>query len=150
MGSGVIKISRPGVDWNKVRAEYIAGKSQSKLAKKYHVSRNMIARKSSAEKWTEERNKAKSEIQLKVIQKTAEAVSDNAVIAAEFKRKGLETLNRLLDEFNELHCTEHRDYTGRTLTDIKRLRDLTAAFKDLTDDMELNGNNEQVRIIVDV
>jgi hypothetical protein len=32
-------------------------------------------------------------------------------------------------------ATEHRDYTGRNLTDIKRLRDLTAAYKDLTDDM---------------
>ena len=124
-----------GVNWNKVRADYINGKSQAKLAKKYHVSRNMIARHSSAEGWTAARIAAKAEIQQKVTQKTAEAVADNAALAEKIKRKGLETLDRLFDEFASMTSTEHRDYVGMKLTDIKRLRDLTAAYKDLTEDI---------------
>ena len=31
-----------------------------------------------------------------------------------------------------------------------KLRDLTAAYKDLTDDMNLNADTEPVRIIIDV
>ena len=124
-----------GFDWNKIRAEYVAGKSQAKLAKKYHVSRNMIARRSSAEGWTAARDEAKAEIQRQVVKKTAEAVADNATLAEQIKRKGLETLDRLFDEFAKITSSEHRDYEGMKLVDIKRLRDLTAAYRDLTEDM---------------
>ena len=114
--------------------------SQAKLAEKYHVSRNMISRHSMAEGWSEARKNARAEIQQKVVQKTAEAVADNAILAEEIKRKGLLTLNRLFDEFNAVNSTEHREYDGIKLTDIKRLRDLTAAYKELTDDMPKGEN----------
>ena len=71
----------------------------------------------------------------KADKKTAKKTADNATLAADIKRKGLLLLDRLFDEFETVTATEHRDYTGRNLTDIKRLRDLTAAYKDLTDDM---------------
>ena len=35
-------------------------------------------------------------------------------------------------------------------TKAYKLRDLTAAYKDLTDDMNMNTSNDQVRIIIDV
>lgn len=95
----------------------------------------MIARHSSAEGWTEARIAAKTEIQQRVTQKTAEAVADNAALAEKIKRKGLETLDRLFDEFASMVSTEHRDYEGNNVVDIKRLRDLTAAYKDLTEDI---------------
>lgn len=135
-------ISKPGVDWNRIRAEYINGTSQAKLAKKYHVSRNMIARHSRLEGWTAERIAARAEIQQKVTQKTAEEVATNAALAEKIKRKGLETLDRLFDEFAQITSTEHRDYKGMKLTDIKRLRDLTAAYKDLTDDIPKAENKD--------
>ena len=135
-------IRETGVDWNSVRAEYVNGKSQAYLAQKYHVSRNMVARHSRKEGWTAARIAARSEIQQKVTQKTAEAVADNAALAEQIKRKGLETLNRLFDEFTMIRSTEHRDYEGKNLTDIKRLRDLTAAYKDLTDDIPKAENKD--------
>lgn len=94
-------------------------------------------------KWTEERTQAGEKVVEKVIQKTAKKTADNATLAADIKRKGLLLLDRLFDEFETVTATEHRDYKGRNLTDIKRLRDLTAAYKDLTDDMakpETEGN----------
>ena len=42
--------------------------------------------------------------------------------------------DRLFDEFASINSTEHRDI-GKNTMDIKRLRDLTAAYKDLTDDL---------------
>lgn len=122
------------VNWHRVKAEYVKGVSQRKLAAKYHVSRDSIARHCRLEKWTEERKAAKTEITQSVIQKTAEAVADNAALAERIKRKGLETLDRLFDEFASINSTEHRDI-GKNTMDIKRLRDLTAAYKDLTDDL---------------
>ena len=33
---------------------------------------------------------------------------------------------------------------------IYRIKELTAAYRDLTEDMNLNGSNEPVRIVIDV
>lgn len=136
-----------GTNWSKVRAEYVNGKSQAKLAKKYHVSRNIIARHCAAEGWTEERKRARANIQEKVTQITASAVAETAIVEEQFKREGLETLLRLLREFNNLKCTEHRDIK-KVSVDILRLKDITSAYKDLIDDKKDNdGDTEPVQII---
>jgi len=123
------------VNWHQVRAEYIAGTSQRKLAEKYGCNRAAIERRCRLEKWSEARKEARARVQEKVIQKTADLAADNATLAAGIKRKGLMLLDKLFDEFAKQKSTEHRDYDGNNVTDIKRLRDLTSAFKDLTDDI---------------
>ena len=129
------------VNWHKVRAEYIAGVSQRALAEKYGINRTAIEQKCAREKWTEERKKAKGAIQEKVIQKMAKSAADNADIAANIRRKGLLLIERLMDDFAENHtATEHRE-NQQGKTDIKRLRDLTAAYKDLTGDI-VQGQND--------
>lgn len=103
------------------------------------------------EGWTAERNRAKEKVAEKVIQKTAEKAADNATLAADIKRKGLLLLNRLFDEFANQKSTEHRDYDGDNVTDIKRLRDLTSAFKDLTEDLQTASNgNELLRSLLEL
>lgn len=129
------------VAWHKIRAEYINGASQSKLSEKYGVSRTAISKHCVKEKWTDKRYEAQAEITQRVIQKTAETAADNATLAADIKRKGLLILARLFDDYLQVNSTEHREYIGQRLTDIKRLRDLTAAYKDLTEDMA-TGTNE--------
>jgi transcriptional regulator with XRE-family HTH domain len=139
------------VDWNKIRAEYITGVSQRQLAEKYGVSRTMIERRSRNEKWSSERVAARAKVQEKVIQKTAQKAADNASIAADIKRKALLLLDRLVDDFAQHTATEHREYNEHNLTDIKRLRDLTAAYKDLTADMATGtGNNELLQSLYDM
>ena len=138
------------VNWQKVKAEYVAGSiSQRKLAQKYKIPFSTLQSRAKRGKWGEEKKAVAVEITQNAIKKTSDAVENNAVLVAEIKRKGLETLNRLLDQFNELNCTEHRDIT-KTSVDIKRLKDITAAFKDLTDDMPKESNAEPVRIVIDV
>ena len=133
----VIPIGKTNPDWNRIKAEYVAGGiSQRELADKYGIPFGTMQKRARNGKWTEERTQAGEKVVEKVIQETAKKTADNATLAADIKRKGLLLLDRLFDEFETVNATEHRDYKGRNLTDIKRLRDLTAAYKDLTDDMQ--------------
>ena len=122
------------IDWNAVRSEYIkGGTTYRQLSEKYGINFSTIQQRAARENWSEKRNAASIKIEQSVISKTADKAADNATLAADIKRKGLLILNNLFDKFAELESTEHREYAGKNLTDIKRLRDLTAAFKDLTD-----------------
>ena len=148
---GVIIIgSKNGVNWHKIRAEYVNGTSQAKLAKKYGVSRTMISKHCRAEGWTQEREKAKAEILQKVTQKTADLAADNATIAAGIKRKALMILDKLFDGYL-YDSTEHQVF-GPGSKDISRLRDLTAAYKDLTGDIATNSNgtNELLQSLIEL
>ena len=138
------------INWHKIHAEYVAGGiSQHKLAIKYKIPWSTLQKRANREKWATDRENARAIITQDAVQRAADSVANNAELVAEIKRKGLETLNRLLDQFNEPNCTEHRDIT-KTSVDIKRLKDITAAFKDLTDDMPKESNTEPVRIVIDV
>lgn len=105
------------------------------LSKKYGIPWSTLRSRAYREKWGEDRKNEQTKIEQNAIRKAEKKAADNATIAADIKRKGLLLLDRLFDEFATMKATEHRDYKGRNLTDIKRLRDLTAAYKDLTDDM---------------
>lgn len=150
---GVVPIEKENkrVNWHKIRAEYISGTSQVKLAQKYHVSKDTVAKHCRKEGWTTERNRAKEEVAEKVIQKTAEKAADNATIAADIKHKGLMLLNKLFDDFAKYTATEYRETTPNTAT-IKRLRDLTSAYKDLTEDMASanNATSELLQSLIDL
>ena len=124
--------SETGVNWNKLRAEYIKGCSQARLAKKYHVSRNMIARHCSAEHWTEERIKAKAEIQQMVVQRTAEDVADNAVALERIKAKLLKKVEAMIDNFPETNAVEMRERIGN-IDYVYKLKDLAAVCSALED-----------------
>jgi hypothetical protein len=150
--NGVIPIdTEKRVNWHKVRAEYIGGASQRSLAAKYGVSRTVIAYHCREEKWTEARNNAKTEVEKNVIQKTADLAADNATVAAGIKRKALMILDRLFDEYAKYASTEHQEF-GPGSKDISRLRDLTAAYKDLTGDLATNSNgtNELLQSLIDL
>ena len=121
------------IAWHKIRAEYITGVSQRKLAEKYHVSRNVIAYHCRLEKWSEQRDVAKAEVAQSCIRKTADIAAENAVRAQRIKTRLLEKLEALMEE--QLRATEERQYEGNNVVAINRLRDLTAAYKDLTGDM---------------
>ena len=69
------------MNWRKLKTEYIAGGiSQRKLAEKYGVPFGTLAKQARIKKWNDARKKAEAKAVEKVAQKTAEAVSDNAVL----------------------------------------------------------------------
>ena len=122
------------VDWNAVRAEFISGASYGDLSKKYGVSKSTVHKHAKEDDWQTMRANAANAARTLSIQRTAEAAADNATLAANIKRMGLEIIAGLFEDYASVRATEHRETKGRT-TDIKRLRDLTAAYKDLTGDI---------------
>ena len=86
-----------------------------------------------------------------MVQETAKKKADNATLAADIKRKGLIILDSLFDDFAQVRATEHRE-SRKGITDIKRLRDLTQAFRDLTDEMQTaeGPSNELLQSLLDL
>ena len=119
------------MSWRKIKAEYIAGGiSQRKLAEKYGVSRNLLMRIASKEKWTEKRAKAESKALERVEQKTAEEVADNAVTLQRIKAKLLSKVETMIDNFPNTNAGEMRERIGST-DYIYRLKDLAAVYASL-------------------
>jgi transposase-like protein len=57
------------VDWNKIKAEYIAGgTSYRKLCAKYGVSRTTLQRKAKDEKWLDLRSQAEAKAESKIVE----------------------------------------------------------------------------------
>ena len=152
--SGVIPIenAKRVIDWNAIRAEYIGGASIREIAKRHGVSKSAIGDRCAAEKWTDSRTKAADKTRTMAVQKAAKSAVDNATLAADIKRMGLQIIAGLFADYAEnVTATEHRETKGRT-TDIKRLRDLTAAYKDLTGDMVTGAaeDNALLRSLYDI
>ena len=135
-------------DWNTIRAEYIGGGiSQRDLAKKYGVSVDTLLKRANKERWNDDRKEASNKSAIKAQQKVASATADNATLAARIRTKLLQKLEHEIDNLpdsigSESNGTMIEDGKGAKGTKTKtiksktfKLRDLTAAYKDLTADM---------------
>lgn len=151
------------VSWDKVRAEYISnGLSMRKLALKYKIPFSTLQKRAAREKWGTDRRAARTIMVENAVRESSEAVAENAAIAARIKAKLLKKLEKEIDALPDSLGSETRnsvvEMSGglagnkkqREITKAYKLRDLTAAYKDLTGDMDLNTDGEQVRIIIDV
>ena len=131
------------IDWAAIQAEYIGGNiGQKRLAEKYGVAFGSLRRKAKAEGWYQLKQSAIHEAGIKAAQKTADIAAENAVRAQRIKTRLLEKLEALIEE--QLRATEERQYDGNNVVAINRLRDLTAAYKDLTGDMPRAEAGEEV------
>lgn len=63
------------VDWETIKADYIAGMSQSQLAKKYHMSRSSVGSRCREGKWTRERDKVKRKADAKTVEKVSNRIA---------------------------------------------------------------------------
>lgn len=122
------------IDWNAIRAEYIGGgTSYRKLAEKHQVSFMVLKTRAKKEDWPGLRTQAEHKASTEATQKTADAAADNAIIAADIKKSLLLRLQRIERKY-PFDATEVRTKQGNNYV-VFRLRDLTAAYKDLTEDM---------------
>lgn len=95
--------------------------------------------KANREGWKKDRDKAVSKGIAKSQQKSADAIANNAKLAADIKKRLLLRLQRIEEKY-PLDATEVRTKKGDSMA-IFRLRDLTAAYKDLTEDLTgVNGD----------
>ena len=139
------------VDWNAIRAEYIAGGiSQRKLAKKYGIAVDTLLRRANREGWAAHREEVYNETATVVQQKTAEAAADNATLAQDFRKRLLMRLMRIEAKY-PFDATEVRT-KQKDNTVIFRIRDLTAAFKDITEGLTLteDAGNELLQSLIEM
>lgn len=87
------------MDWNKIKAEYIAGgTSYRKLAEKYGVSFSTLRKVAAKEQWTDLRNKAGAKADTKM-------VNDVSTKNAKIDDKYFKLVDMLLDKAEELILT---------------------------------------------
>lgn len=144
------------VNWDAIRAEYIGGGiSQRKLADKYGIKPDVLMQRAGREHWKQDRDEAARKALAKTQQKAAEIISDNATIAGRIRNKLLRKLEKEIDALPERIGSEHstgvveygKNEKGakqrKEVLTAYKLRDLSAAYKDLTSDMvqtEASGN----------
>ena len=139
------------IDWNAIKAEYIGGgTSYRKLSAKHRVSLTVLKRRARDEEWPKLREEAEHKAATLITQKTAAKMADNATIAADLKKSLLMRLKRI-EEHYPMDATEVRTRAGNN-TAIYRIRDLTAAYKDLTEDLQTgtSATNELLQSLVDL
>ena len=117
------------------------------MVKEIRGSTSIIARSPSSRPGL--RTQAEHKASTEATQKTAAAAADNAVIAAEIKKRLLLRLSRAEQKF-PMDATEVRTQVGKS-TAIFKLRDLTAAYKDLTEDMAAtSADNALLQSLLDL
>lgn len=112
------------VDWNKLKAEYIAGgTSYRKLAKKYNVSFNTLSGVAIRENWTELRKQAKNKSTTKMVDTIAKDMSKNAVKIDNVANKLLDKIVSLLNKLEVVDSQSIKQLTS-ALKDIKEIKGL--------------------------
>lgn len=107
------------MDWNKLKAEYIAGgTSYRKLAKKYGVSFSSVRFKAEQEKWTDLKAQAQHSANTKIVESIVEDITEQAVSIDNVADKLLEKITSML---------AHEKLT------TQNLKHLTSALKDIKD-----------------
>lgn len=118
-------------DWEAIRAEYIAGSiGQRALARRHGVSCSALNRRAVKEGWAREREQRAGAAQSEA--KGREA--GNAEIAARLHRKLLMRLEKVTDAIPDGAVTETKAQVDND-TRLFKLRDLTAAYKDLAGEL---------------
>ena len=127
------QIYETGVNWRKIKAEYIAGGvSQRALADKYGIAWGTFSRRTRKEKWTAARKKAEEKEIEKISQKTAEKVADNATLLQDIKTKLLRKLSDMVDAYPDANAAEIKHKT-KTTEITYRMRDIAAVYAALED-----------------
>lgn len=121
------------MSWRKIKAEYIAGGiSQRKIAAKYGVPFGTLQKRARVEKWNSKRKKSEDETVEKVTQKTAEIVSDNAVLLERVKTGLLQRLVSMVEEYPDKNAAEIKKKENGALL-IYRMKDIAAIYAALED-----------------
>lgn len=121
------------MNWRKIKAEYISGQiSQRDLAKKYGIGASTLMRRASKEGWTKKREQAERKTLAKIEQKTAETVSDNAVLLERAKTGLLRLACDMIEAYPDVKAAEIKRKQGGALLTY-RMKDIAAVLSVLED-----------------
>ena len=140
------------MDWNKLKAEYIAGGiSYRKLAEKHGVSFNTLKDIAVGEKWTDLRQQAHNDATTKIIQTVVEENTNYAASIYDVADKLLEKILSMLSQ--EGLTTQNIKHLTSAIKDIKDIKDIKSEI-DLKEQnaridklrKEINGEKEDTNI----
>lgn len=142
-------MNETGVNWRKIKAEYIAGHiSQRALAEKYGVPQSTLERRAKLEKWTTQRKAAEGKAVEKVTEKTAQKVADNAVLLEEIKTEILLKLKKAVQAYDTdatEYSTVKKTIKGKKPAILKyKMRDLAAVYESLSDKVTKPGQGADI------
>lgn len=105
------------MDWNSIKAEYIAGgTSYRKLAEKYGISRSKLQARATREKWVDLQSHAQAKTESKIVETVSRKSAKNAVNI-------IDVADQLLNKISEL--------VKAAPLDTQSMKHLTSALKDL-------------------
>jgi Glu-tRNA(Gln) amidotransferase subunit E-like FAD-binding protein len=112
------------LDWNKLKAEYIAGgTSYRKLAEKYGIDRNAVQRVAKREKWCELKSQAKAKSETKMVDTIAKDISKKSVKIDDVADKLLDKISDLLENFElDTQSIKHLTSSLKDIKDIKGIK----------------------------
>lgn len=113
------------MDWNKLKAEYIAGgTSYRKLAEKYNVSFAILRREAEKGKWTQLRTQVAQEADTKIVDVISSDIAKNSISINDIADKLLKKIGKMLDDAEVLGSQEIKHYTSalKDIKDIKGIR----------------------------
>ncbi len=113
------------VDWLKIKTEYINGNiALRKLAEKHDVSYSQIAKVAAAEKWNDlresQRIKTESETNQKIIDKTSEALSEEAAAKVRIKASMMRLAENWFEK-QEKFISEDPENNGINPSDFRKM-----------------------------
>ena len=124
-------------DWEALRAEYVAGGvSQKALAERHGVSYAALCRRAAVEGWAKARKQARGAGE-RENGRAAQAAGDEAgdtELLARLRHKLLKRMDHIADAIPTGAVTESKTQDDEGVK-LFKLRDLTAAYKDLAGDL---------------
>lgn len=119
-------------DWGAIKNEYITGKeSLTKLSEKHKVPLRTIKDRSRKEKWVEARKNFRTDTAQKASQKTMKKEAKRLAKLRDVAEDVADLIGEDVEKLKELH----RKRKSITPDDVKMIKDLTAALKNIADIM---------------
>lgn len=110
------------MDWNKLKAEYIAGgTSYRKLADKYGIERNALQRVATKEGWAKLKSQAKAKADAKMVNSISSDIAKSSVKLNDVCDKVLDKIANILSAYDELDTQAIKHITS-SLKDIKDIK----------------------------
>lgn len=112
------------MDWNKLKAEYIAGgTSYRKLAEKYGVSFAILRRVAEKEKWSKLKAQTRQKADTKMVNSISSDIAKQSVSINNVCDKVLKKIESILENYDEIDTQAIKHITS-SLKDIKDIKGL--------------------------
>lgn len=129
------------MDWNKIKAEYIAGgTSYRKLAVKYSVPFSTLKDRAKREKWTDLKTQAQHNADTTLTQSIGEQNGAYTVSIHTVADKLLEKITELLEDRGEHHIPIGSQAIKHLTSALKDIKDV----KDIKSDIDLKEQNARI------